>query len=144
MAGSVPLIHGDRAFILEEPAEPGAPSISVAVERDGGPLFEIRRGEAQGSPDVTVEPGPDGIAVAGAAGELLYRIEPGEPVRILLRPPGGREDLRVEISEQTLVLPDGQVVPRAELIGGAEAVIDEDGTVSLGGELPAWLLTLGA
>jgi hypothetical protein len=144
MAGSVPLIHGDRAFILEAPAEPGVSSISVAVERDGGPLFEVRRGEPGGSPDVTVETGPGGIAVSGAGGELLYRITIGEPVRVLLRPPGGSEDLRVEISEERLVLPDGEVVSRAELIGGAEVVIGDDGNVALGGDLPAWLLTLGA
>jgi hypothetical protein len=144
MAGSVPLIHGDRAFILEAPAEPGVPSISVAVERDGGPLFEVRRGEPGGSRDVTVDAGPAGVAVSDASGELLYRIAPGEPVRVLLRPPDGSEDLLVEISEERLVLPDGEVVARAELIGGAEAVIGEDGSVALGGDLPAWLLTLGA
>jgi hypothetical protein len=144
MGGSVPLIHGDRAFILEDPAAPGVPSISVAVERDGGPLFEVRRGEPGGSPDVTVRAGSGGIAVSGAGGDLLYRITIGEPVRVLLRPPGGSEDLRVEISGDRLVLPDGEVVARAELIGGAEAVIGEDGRVALGGDLPAWLLTLGA
>ena len=137
---SVPLVFEGRYFVLE----PGDPtSLSVFVERDGEPAFEVLHNEpADGNPDVEVSKTPPGIVTASDSTGFVYKVRPGSETSVMFGTLKG-EDLNVRITDKEIRV--GTNVLRNNTFSGqmAGVVIQSDGGMGIGAPLPeivrSWL-----
>ena len=137
---SVPLVFEGRYFVLE----PGdTPSLSVFVERDGKPAFEVLHNEpSDGNPDVEVSKTPPGIVTISDSSGFVYKVRPGSETGVMFGTLKGEElDVRItdkEIRVGTNVLQNNTFTGQM-----AGVVIRSDGGMGIGAPLPdivrSWL-----
>lgn len=136
---SVPLVFAGRYFILE-PAT-SRPLITVFLERDGKPVFEVLKNEPQDNPVTVVSKTPPGIVTVSdrKTGRFLYKVRPGSETSVTF----GRleNDARsVRITDRMLQV-DGMRLTNNRFKGQMAGVyVGEDGSVGIGAPIPPEVL----
>jgi hypothetical protein len=137
---SVPLVFGDRYFVLE-PGEP--PLLSVFVERDETPAFEVLRNQPVDNPHADVLKSPAGIVTVSdrETGRFLYKIRPGSETSVAFGKLQGGE-VTARISDKALSV--GGITLENNTFDGVMAgvVVRDDGGVGIGCALPAAVVAL--
>ncbi len=136
---SVPLAFAGRYFILE-PGTPD-PMISVVLERQGQPVFEVLKNEPVENPLSKVSKTPPGIVtvVDRKTDRFLYKVRPGSETSVVFGTIRGKEISAVVTDRQIRV--GGITVENCVFNGvGAGIVVDESGGVGSGAPIPATLL----
>lgn len=136
---SVPLAFAGRYFILE----PGTPDplVSVVLERQGQPVFEVLKNEPVENPLSKVSKTPPGIVtvVDRKTDRFLYKVRPGSETSVVFGTIRGKEISAVVTDRQIRV--GGITVENCVFNGvGAGIVVDESGGVGIGAPMPATLL----
>ena len=148
---SVPLVFEGRYFIVE----PGTPNplVTVVVEHDGEPVFEVLKNEPQQNPLTEVSRTPVGIVTAGVreTGAFLYKVRPRSETSVTFGTLGasGGGSLSVRITDQMVQVknPDGSTMLTAQnnRFDGVMAgfLVASDGSVAMGVQIPmqirSWL-----
>ena len=136
---SVPLVFEGRYFILE-PAKP--PSITVVLEQDGQPVFEVLRNEPSDNPVTEVSKTPPGILTVSerGSGRFLYKIRPGSETSVAFGKLGGGE-ISVTLSDRKIQV--GGITLENNVFGGnmAGVVVRPDGSTGIGAPIPKQVLT---
>ena len=148
---SVPLVFEGRYFIIE----PGTPNplVTVVVEHDREPVFEVLKNEPQQNPLTEVSRTPVGIVTVGdrETGSFLYKVRPGSETSITFGRLGGSEgeSLSVRITDRMVEVlnPDGSTMLTAQnnRFEGAMTgfLVASDGSVGMGAQIPpqvrSWL-----
>ena len=131
---SVPLVFEGRYFVME-PGDP--PKISVFLERDGEPVFEVLKNEPVGNDETEVTVTPPGIVTVSqrGSGKFLYKVRPGQESSAVFGALRGEEiiaritDRKIQVGEIT--------VENNRFIGGkAGVIVRADGTVGIGCAIP--------
>jgi len=136
---SVPLAFGGRYFILE-PGTPD-PMVSVVLEHQGQPVFEVLKNEPVENPLSKVSKTPPGIVtvVDLKTDRFLYKVRPGSETSVVFGTIRGKEISAVVTDRQIRV--GGITVKNCLFNGvGAGIVVDESGRVGIGAPIPATLL----
>jgi hypothetical protein len=137
----VPLAFNGRYFILE-PSTP-APLMSVVLEHNGVPVFEILRNEPNENPLSAVTKTPPGIITVSdeQTGRFLYKVRPDSDTSVVFGMLRG-EELEVIINDREIRI--GITVFRNNAVSGfgAGTVIDENGGIGMGAPIPEGLLQL--
>ena len=136
---SVPLAFGGRYFILE-PGTPD-PMVSVVLEHQGQPVFEVLKNEPVENPLSKVSKTPPGIVtvVDRKTDRFLYKVRPGSETSVVFGTIRGKEISAVVTDRQIRV--GGITVENCVFNGvGAGIVVDESGGVGIGAPMPATLL----
>jgi len=137
----VPLVFNNRYFLLE----PGTPTplLSVVLEHDGAPVFEILRNEPNENPLTSVSRTPPGIVTVSnkETGRFMYKVRPGSDTSIVF---GTLQDEELEVIINDQEVKVGSNVFRKNLVVGSQTgiVIDENGGISIGASIPQGLLQL--
>lgn len=137
---SVPLAFAGRYFILE----PGIPDpmVSVVLEHQGQPVFEVLKNEPVENPLSKVSKTPPGIVtvVDRKTDRFLYKVRPGSETSVVFGTIRGKEISAVVTDRQIRV--GGGAVENCLFNGvGAGIVVDESsGVVRIGVPMPATLL----
>ena len=136
---SVPLIFEGRHFILE-PGDP--PKITVVLEIDGEPVFEVLKNEPATNPITDVSKTPPGIITIGekGTGKFLYKVRPGSESSVAFGKLDGGE-ISVKISDRTIQA-GGITLENNTFVGNmAGVVIRADGSVGIGAPIPQKILS---
>jgi len=137
---SVPLAFKGRYFILE-PGNP--PSLSVVLEHNGKPIFEIKKNKPCNNPITKLSiTGVGIIAVSDkVTGRFLYKFRPENETSVVLGKIDGGET-SVKISDREIHA-GGITLENCRFVGsGAGIVVDENGKISIGAPIPKSLLSL--
>ena len=137
---SVPIAFKGRYFILE-PGNP--PSLSVVLEHNGKPIFEIKKNKPCNNPITKLSiTGVGIIAVSDkVTGRFLYKFRPENETSVVLGKIDGSET-SVKISDREIQA-GGITLKNCRFDGsGAGVVVDENGKISIGAPIPKSLLSL--
>jgi hypothetical protein len=131
---SVPLVFRGRYFVLE-PGQP--PLLTVFVEHDGTPEFEVLRNQPVDNSHSDVSRSPAGIVTVSdrETGRFLYKIRPGSETSVAFGTLRGGE-VSARISDRALSV--GSITLENNTFDGVMAgvVVDGDGGVGIGCALP--------
>ena len=137
---SVPLVFCGRYFVLE-PGEP--PQLTVFVEQNGAPVFEVLRNEPVDNPRSDVSRTPAGIVTVSdrETGRFLYKIRPASDTSVAFGTLDGGE-VQAKISDRALSV--GGITLENNMFDGVMAgvVVRDDGGVGIGCALPAAVAAL--
>jgi len=132
---SVPLVFCGRYFVLE-PGDP--PQLTVFVDHDGTPVFEVLNNEPVENPQSDVSRSPAGIVTVSdrESGRFLYKVRPGSETSLVFGKLDGGEML-ARISDRSLQI--GGITLKNNTFDGvmAGAVVEHDGSVGIGCALPS-------
>ena len=138
---SVPLVFQGRYFIME-PGSP--PNITVVVEIDGKPVFEVLKNEPLDNPITEVSKTPPGILTVSEkdSGKFLFKIRPGSETSIAFGKIDGGE-ISATISDRKIQV-GGITLENNTFVGNmAGVVVHPDGGAGIGATIPpkvlAWL-----
>ena len=136
---SVPLAFAGRYFILE----PGAPDplLSVVLEYQGKPVFEVLKNEPVENPLSKVSKTPPGIVTVAdrMTDRFLYKVRPGSETSLVFGTIRG-EEISATITDRQIRV-GGITVENCVFNGvGAGIVVDESGGVGIGAPIPPALL----
>lgn len=111
---SVPFAFKGRYFVLE-PGDP--PSLSVVLEHNGKPVFEIRRNQPSNNPVTNVSISAAGIITVSdnAIGRFLYKFRPESETTIVFgKIDGGEISARIDDKKFRLVALQYRIVRLTE------------------------------
>ena len=132
---SVPLAFEGRYFIVE-PGDPD-PLVSVVLEYQGKPIFEVSKNEPVANPLTIVSKTPPGIVTVDErqTGRFLYKVRPGSETSIAFRTIKG-EELSASVTDREIRV--GGVTLKNNVFDGVRAgvVVDEHGNFSIGAAIP--------
>lgn len=139
---SVPLVFEGRYFVME-PGNP--PMLTVFVERDNKPVFEVLKNKPVMNDITEVSMTPPGIVtVSASGGRFLYKIRPGSETSVVFGTLQGQEiDARIT---DTMIRVGGVTLQNNTFVGAmAGVVVRADGGVGIGAPIPEivrqWLTT---
>jgi len=127
---SVPLAFEGRYFILE-PGE--IPLVSVIIEHEGKPVFEVIRNEPADNPLSEVSKTPPGVITVSekSSGKFLYKIRPDSDTSIVFGKIDGSE-ISALINDRRIKV-GGIDIENCTFSGvGAGIVVDKNGSVGIG------------
>jgi hypothetical protein len=133
-AFSVPLVFEGRYFILE----PGnSPMLTVFLERDGQPVFEVLRNRPMENSVSSVSTNPTGVVTVTdkASGKFLYKIRPESETSLAFGKLDGGE-VSARITDRSIQV--GGITVENNLFGGqmAGVVVRSNGSVGIGASIP--------
>ncbi|MDT3426588.1 hypothetical protein J2Z22_002114 [Paenibacillus forsythiae] len=136
-AYSIPLSFANRYFILE--SAPDGFKVSVLLDQEDNPVFEILKSELAGSPySNIINTVPGVFAVRDNAGQPVYQLQIGAEARAALILDDGSE-LEVCFTEDKIQA--GKLEASNTKFGGGVGVkVSPGGTVGIGNYLPYHLL----
>lgn len=138
---SIPLAFGGRYFILEPGNE--TPMLSVVLEHQGKPFFEIFKNEPHDNPISDVSKTPPGIVAVTDKNtkRFIYKVRPGSETSIVFGSIQSGE-ISVVITDKYILVNDNKFSNC--VVDGCSAciVVDENGGIGFGAPLPASLLRL--
>jgi hypothetical protein len=148
---SAPPVFEGRYFIME----PGTPNplVTVVVEHDGEPVFEVLKNEPQQNPFTEVSRTPVGIVTVRdrETEAFLYKVQPRSETSVTFGRLDGSEgeSLSVRITDRMIEVlnPDGSTMLTAQnnRFDGTMAgfLVASDGSVDIGVQMPpkvrSWL-----
>ena len=135
---SVPLVFNGRYFILE-PGNP--PLISVFIEKDGKPVFEVLKNKPVENPVTEVSTNATGLVTVGekATGKFLYKVRPGSETSVAFGKLDG-EEVSARITDR-LIQVGGTTLENNRFIGNmAGVVVDPKGGTGIGAPIPSIVL----
>ena len=135
---SVPLVFEGR-YLLMEPGDP--PKISVFLERDGEPVFEVLKNEPVENDETDVSATPPGIVTVSKkdGGSFLYKVRPDSKSSVVFGTLRG-EETTARISDRQIQV-GGISVGNNLFDGGiAGVIVRADGSVSIDALIPAIVL----
>src|SRR3989304_3994921 len=138
---SVPLAFAGRYFILEP--DPSGPLLSVVLDYQGKPLFEVYKNEPMENPVSNVSKTSPGIvAVADKkTNSFLYKVRPGSETSVVFGTIRG-EEISASVTDRQISV-GGITIQNCVFNGvGAGIVVDENGGGGIGGSIPQTLLQL--
>jgi hypothetical protein len=131
---SVPLVFEGRYFVLE-PGDP--PLVTVLVERDGQPLFEVLKNQPIENEITSVATNPTGVVTVTdkASHKFLYKIRPGSETSVAFGKLDGGE-ISARITDRSLQV--GGVTLENNVFAGqwAGVIVRPDGSVGIGAAIP--------
>ena len=134
---SVPLAFAGRYFILE-PGNP--PLVSVVLEHNGNPLFEIIKNQPTHNPVSQVSKTPAGIVtVSDETGKFLYKVRPGSETSVVFGKIDGGE-ISVHITDAYIKVGTDKIQNNLFVGTMAGVVVHEDGGFAIGAPIPPVLL----
>ena len=136
---SVPLVFEGRYFIME-PGNP--PIITVVLEVEGKPVFEVLRNEPSSNPFSEVSKTPPGIVTISErdSGKFPYKIRPGSETSVTFGKIDGGE-ISATISDQKIQV-GGISVKNLTFAGNmAGVVVLPDGGTGIGAPIPPQVLS---
>lgn len=137
---SVPLAFEGRYFILE-PGNP--PFFSVVLEKDGKPVFEIKKNVPSENPITDVSISGAGIITVSdkTTGKFLYKFRPESETSIVFGKIDGGE-ISAKISDKRIQV-GGVTIENCTFNGvGAGIVVNKNGGFGIGAPVPKSLLSL--
>lgn len=137
---SVPLAFKGRYFILE-PGNP--PLLSVVLDYNGTPLFEIKRNKPMDNAITDVYISGAGIITVSdkATGRFLYKFRPDSETSIVFGKIDA-DEISAKISDKRIQV-GGLTLENCTFNGvGAGVVVEENGAVGIGAPFPKSLLAL--
>lgn len=137
---SVPLVFAKRYFILE-PNDP--PILSIFVEIEGKPIFEILKNEPVANPLSEVSVTPPGIITVSdkKTNRFLYKIRPGSETSVAFgKLDGGK--ISAKITDTKIQV--GGITLENNIFDGVMAgvVVEENGGIGIGAPLPPLVVKL--
>ena len=135
---SLPLVFEDRYFMVE-PGTP-IPFLSVIIEIDGQPRFEILKNEPiENQKSVATKSAPGIITVTDKnTNQFIYKVRPGSETSIVFGTMKGKE-LNVTISDKTIKI-GSSTIENCTFNGvGAGVVINKNGGFAIGAPLPEFI-----
>ena len=131
---SIPLVFKGRYVVLE-PGDP--PCLSVIIEHQGNPVFEIRKNEPLGNPVSEVSVSGDGIVVASEkeTGRFLYKLRPGPETNIEFGHVDGTE-VTATLSGNRIQVGDIILLNSTFNEARVGVLFDENGKAGIGAPLP--------
>ena len=131
---SVPLVFEGRYFVME-PGNP--PSISVFLERNGHPVFEVLKNQPVANDITEVSMTPPGIITVSqkGGGPFLYKIRPDSETSVAFGTLQGQE-VTARISDRMIQV-GGIRVENNRFVGAmAGVVVRTDGGAGIGAQIP--------
>jgi hypothetical protein len=139
---SVPLVLVGRCFVVE-PGDP-IPLVSVILEHQGQPVFEVLRNEPKENPVSEVSRTPRGFVtvVDRATGHFLYKVRPDSETSIVFSKGIRGEEVSAVVTDRVIRV--GGVTVKNCIFGGVGAgiVVDESGRINVAGPIPPAVLRL--
>ena len=135
---SVPLAFAGRYFILET----GTPVhlISVVLEYQDNPVFEVFKNEPKENPLSEVSKTPTGIVTVSdkSTGRFLYKIRPGSETSVVFGTIKG-DEISVKVTDRQIEV-GNHILENNVFNGvGAGVVVDETGSIGIGTPIPPTL-----
>jgi hypothetical protein len=131
---SVPLMFEGRYFIME-PGNP--PLITVVMEKDGEPIFEILKNNPVENNVTNTSTNPTGIVTVfdKESGKFLYKIRPDSETSVTFGKLDGGE-ISAKITDRNIQV-CGITVENNQFIGNMAGVtVKQNGSVGIGAEIP--------
>jgi hypothetical protein len=135
---SVPLVFGGRYFIME-PSDP--PLITVVMEKDGEPIFEVLKNNPVENPLTNTSTNPTGLVTVTdkESGKFLYKVRPGSETSVAFGKLDGGE-ITAKITDRNIQV-GGITVENNQFHGAmAGVVVNPDGGVGIGATIPPQVL----
>ena len=131
---SIPLVFEERYFILE----PGdIPNITVVIEKNGKPIFEIIKNEPAKNEITEVSKTSAGIITVSdmVTQKFLYKVLPASETSVTFGKLGGNE-IAVKISDKNILI--GSNLVRNNIFNGNKVglAVGSDGIIRMGGPIP--------
>lgn len=123
-----------------EPGNP--PHITVVIEVEGNPIFEVLKNEPSANPITDVSKTPPGIITITekASGKFLYKIRPGSETSVAFGKLEGGE-ISASISDKRIQV-GGITLENNRFVGNmAGVVVRPDGGVAIGAPIPPKVLS---
>ena len=136
---SVPLIFEGRYFIME-PGNP--PKITVVLEVDGKPVFEVLKNEPSSNSFTEVTKTPPGIITISEreSGKFLYKIRPSSETSVAFGKIDGSK-ISAIISDKKIQV-GGITLQNNTFVGNmAGVVVRPDGGTGIGAPIPPQVLS---
>jgi len=136
---SVPLVFEGRYFIME-PGNP--PNITVVLEIEGNPVFEVLKNEPSSNPMTEVSKTPPGIVTVSEkeSGKFLYKIRPGSETSVAFGKLDGGE-ISAKISDRKIQVGDITLENNRFVGNMAGVVVHPGGSVGIGAPIPSKVLS---
>lgn len=136
---SIPLAFAGRFFVLE--SDDGDLKISVFLESEGKPVFEILKNEPSDNPfSIVSKTTPGIITVTDRSGAFLYKVRPGSETSVVFGRIEGPEMTAIINDVKIEFLIDGEMVLKLEnntFEGSAIGIlVDDKGGFSHGASMP--------
>ena len=131
---SVPLVFEGRYFIME-PGNP--PLMTVVIEIDGNPVFEVLKNEPFDNPLSEVSKTPPGVVTVAekTSGKFLYKVRPDSETSVAFGKLEGGE-ISVRISDRRIQV-GGITLENNSFVGNmAGVIVRPDGGVGIGAPIP--------
>ena len=131
---SVPLVFEGRYFVME-PGNP--PSISVFLERNSQPAFEVLKNQPVENDVTDVSMTPPGIVTVSekSSGRFLYKVRPDSETSIAFGTLQGQE-VTVRITDQMIQAGSVRLENNRFVGGMAGVVVRLYGGVGIGAQIP--------
>lgn len=136
---SVPLVFEGRYFIIE-PGNP--PNITVLLEINGNPIFEVLKSEPSNNPITNVSKTPPGIVTVSEreSGRFLYKIRPDSCTSVAFGTLDGAE-ISARISDRRIQV-GGISLENNRFCGNmAGVIVHLDGRIGIGAPVPSQVLS---
>lgn len=131
---SVPLVFDGRYFVME----PGLPPIiSVFIEHDGVPVFEILKNNPVSNTVTDVTTNPSGVITVARKNsvQFLYKLRPDSETSVVFGRIDGQE-MSVRITDRKIRI-GGSVLENNTFVGNMAGVtVSSNGSLSIGSILP--------
>lgn len=135
---SVPLVFDQRYFIMESS---NPPLITVVMEVDGEPVFEVLKNNPIENPYTHTSTNPTGLVTVSVkeSKKFLYKIRPGSETSVTFGKLDGGE-ITARITDRKIQV--GGITLENNQFQGAMAgvVVDPDGRCSIGAAIPPRVL----
>ena len=136
---SVPLVFEGRYFIME-PGDP--PLITVVVEKDGEPLYEVLKNVPVDNVLTETSSTPPGIVTVAdrSTGKFLYKVRPASETSIVFGMLDGGE-ISARISDRNIQVGDIVTLEHNKFEGNwTGVVVRADGGVNVAASIPPLVL----
>lgn len=138
---SVPLAFEGRYFIVEPGFGPDAvPRVSVLVEHEGRPVFEVLKNEPAKTSRGDVTKTPAGIVTVTDhdTKRFLYKVRPASETSIVFGTLRG-EEVEVKITDRSIRIGTNTLINNSFDGMNVGVTVEADGGFAIGGSLPASL-----
>jgi hypothetical protein len=131
---SVPFVFEGRYFIME-PGDP--PKITVVVEVNGEPVFEVLKNEPKENPLSEVTKTAAGFVTVSdkETGKFLYKVRPRYETSVVFGRIDG-DEVSARITDRSIQV--GTITIQNNLFNGSMAgiVVGRDGSINIGASIP--------